>query len=103
MSSSKSHGKSISGTDFPGTNSVQKGVSLPILQSTDVLVVSFLTSLSPVGWIAGGLFPNTIKSKEKESSLFSSINQLSINEWIYRRSQVLLEILCCKRTQKCFL
>lgn len=71
---------------------MQKGVSLPILQSTDVLVVSFLTSLSPVGWIAGGLFPNTVKSKEKESSLFPSINQLSINEWIYRRSQVLLEI-----------
>lgn len=76
MSSSKSHGKSIRGADFPGVNSVQKGVSLPMLQSTRVLVVSFLTSLSPVGWIAGGLFPNIPKSKENESSLFSSINQL---------------------------
>lgn len=66
MSSSKSHGKSIRGADFPGTNSVQKGVSLPILESTDVLVVSFLTSLRLVGWIAGGLFPNTIKSKKRK-------------------------------------
>lgn len=74
MRSSKSHGKSIRGADFPGVNSVQKGVSLPILQSTHVLVVSFLTSLSPVGWVAGGLFPNIPKSKEKESSFLVSIN-----------------------------
>lgn len=79
MSSGKSHGKSIRGADFPGINSVQKGVSLPILQSTHVSVVSFLISLSPLGWIAGGLFPNTPKSKEKKSSLFSSINQLLEN------------------------
>lgn len=37
-----------------------------------------------------GSLPNTPKSKEKESSLFSSINQL-LDKWIYRRSQVLME------------
>lgn len=102
MSFRKSHGKSIRGADFPGVNSVQKGVSLPKLQSTHVLVVSFLTSLSPVGWIAGGLFPNTPKSKEKESSLFSSINQLLENGCIegHRFCWRGFFFFCCRRRQE---
>lgn len=102
MSFRKSHGKSIRGADFPGVNSVQKGVSLPKLQSTRVSgLLSHITELS---WMdCRGSLPNTPKSKEKESSLFSSINQL-LDKWIYRRSQVLMErfffFFCCRRRQE---